>query len=73
MTKSVSASRKAVTASSEVELGSSNVFADLGLDSPDERQLRVKLAIRLNDLISAEGLTQAAAAKRLGLAPPVPE
>lgn len=70
MTKSVSKSRKATPTGSEVELGSGNVFADLGLDSPDERQLRVKLAIRLNDLISAEGLTQAVAAKRLGLAQP---
>ena len=53
-----------------IELGSNNVFSDLGLDSSDERQLRVKLAIRLNDLIAAEKLTQAAAAKRLGLAQP---
>ena len=57
-------------ASIAVELGSTNMFADLGLDSPDERQLRVKLAIRLNDLIAGEKLTQAAAAKRLGLAQP---
>lgn len=74
MSKSASASRKesakTPTASAKVEMGSGNVFADLGLNSTDERQLRVKLAIRLNDLISAEGLTQAAAAKRLGLAQP---
>jgi predicted XRE-type DNA-binding protein len=70
MAKSVTAPRKASSAGTDVELGSGNVFADLGLDSPDERQLRVKLAIRLNDLITAEGLTQAAAAKRLGLAQP---
>jgi predicted XRE-type DNA-binding protein len=70
MAKSVTASRKASSADKDVELGSGNVFADLGLDSPDERQLRVKLAIRLNDLIAAEGLTQAAAAKRLGIAQP---
>jgi predicted XRE-type DNA-binding protein len=69
-TKPVSALRKASSANIGVELGTSNVFADLGLDSPDERQLRVKLAIRLNDLIQAEGLTQAAVAKRLGLVQP---
>jgi predicted XRE-type DNA-binding protein len=53
-----------------VEMGSGNVFVDLGLPDPDERKLRVQLAIRLNDLLQAEGLTQAAAAKRLGLAQP---
>lgn len=53
-----------------VEMGSGNVFVDLGLPDPDERKLRVQLAIRLNDLLQAEGLTQAMAAKRLGLAQP---
>lgn len=53
-----------------VEMGSSNVFADLGLPDADERHLRVQLATRLNDLLTAEGLTQAAAAKRLGIAQP---
>lgn len=53
-----------------IELSSRNVFADLGLPDPDERQLRVQLAMRLNDLLKAEGLTQAAAAKLLGIAQP---
>ena len=53
-----------------VESGSGNVFADLGLPDPDERHLRVQLALRLNDLLKAEGLTQAAAAKLLGIAQP---
>ena len=53
-----------------VESGSGNVFADLGLPDPDERLLRVQLALRLNDLLKAEGLTQAAAAKLLGIAQP---
>ena len=53
-----------------IELGSRNVFADLGLPDPDERQLRVQLAMRLNDLLKVEGLTQAAAAKLLGIAQP---
>ncbi len=55
---------------SVVELGTGNVFADLGLPQPDERQLRVKLAMRLNDLLQAEGLNQASAAKLLGIAQP---
>ena len=53
-----------------IEMGSGNVFADLGLPDPQERQLRVQLAVRLNDLPQAEGLTQAAAAKLLGIAQP---
>lgn len=53
-----------------VELGSFNVFADLNLPDPEERQLRVQLAVRLNDLLAAEGLTQAAADKRMGIAQP---
>jgi predicted XRE-type DNA-binding protein len=53
-----------------IEMGSGNVFADLALPDADERHLRVQLATRLNDLLKAEGLTQAAAAKRLGIAQP---
>jgi len=53
-----------------VDMGSGNVFADLGLPDPNERQLRVQLAVRLNDLLQAEGLTQAAVAKRFGIAQP---
>jgi hypothetical protein len=34
----------------DVEMGSGSVFADLDLPDPDERQLRVQLAVRLNDL-----------------------
>jgi predicted XRE-type DNA-binding protein len=51
-----------------VETGSGNVFADLGLPDADERQLRVKLAMRLNELLQAEGSTQAAIARKLGIA-----
>lgn len=53
-----------------VEMGTGNVFADLALPDAQERQLRVQLAVRLNDLLQAEGLTQAAAAKRMGMAQP---
>ncbi len=54
----------------DIEMGTGNVFVDLGLPDPQERQLRVKLAVRLNVLLEAEGLTQTATAKRLGLAQP---
>ena len=64
------AKTKTTPASHAIETGSGNVFKDLGLADPDERQLRVQLAVRLNDLLQAEGLTQAAAAKLLGMAQP---
>ena len=68
--KAPSAETVGKTVMETVEAGSGNVFADLGLPDPDERQIRVQLALRLNDLLQAEGLTQAAAAKRLGIAQP---
>lgn len=52
----------------DVEVGSGNVFADLGLTEPDERRLRVQLATRLIDLLA--DTTQAAVAKRLGISQP---
>ncbi|PIQ51963.1 MAG: XRE family transcriptional regulator [Comamonadaceae bacterium CG12_big_fil_rev_8_21_14_0_65_59_15] len=51
-----------------VDIGTGNVFVDLGFSDPEDRQLRVQLATRLNDLIQADGLTQSAAAKALGVA-----
>lgn len=51
-------------------MGTGNVFANLSLSDADERHLRVQLATGLNDLLQAEGLTQAAAAKHLGIAQP---
>ena len=71
-TKTKAAARIAETVErvEPVEFGIGNVFADLGLPDPDERHLRVQLALRLNDLLKAEGLTQAAAAKLLGIAQP---
>ena len=64
------AAKSTVPASEIIEMGSGNVFADLGLPGANERQLRVQLAVRLNDLLQAEGLTQAVAAKRFGIAQP---
>ena len=68
---SITVSTNAKAASTEkIEMGTGNVFADLGLSDPDERRLRVQLATCLNDLLQAEGLTKAVAAKRLGIAQP---
>lgn len=50
--------------------GSGNVFADLGLSNPEERQAKAQLAIVINRLIEEEHLTQVEAAKRMELAQP---
>lgn len=58
------------TAVESVEMGTGNVFADLGLSDPDDRRLRVQLATRLIDLLEVDGMTQATVAKRLGISQP---
>src|SRR4051812_21874816 len=52
------------------EIGSGNVFADLGLPDPDERMTKAKLAHQISVLIEAAGLNQAKAAQRLGIDQP---
>lgn len=54
----------------KVEARSGNVFRDLGLSEPSERQLRTRLAMELNDLIGELGLTQTKAAVLLGIPQP---
>jgi predicted XRE-type DNA-binding protein len=47
-------------------VGSGNIFADLGLDDADEQIGKAQLAARIRQIIKAQGLTQAQAAKVLG-------
>jgi len=51
----------------EVEVGSDNVFADLGLPNADEHLAKAELASRTGDAIRERSLTQAAAAEILGI------
>jgi predicted XRE-type DNA-binding protein len=55
--------------SEDVELtwSSGNVFADLGLEDPDLLLAKADLAIAITNIIKERGLTQAAAAKELGV------
>ena len=46
----------------EVEEGSGNVFADIGLPNPEERLAKADLAIRIGEAIRARRLTQTRAA-----------
>lgn len=54
----------------EFELGSGNVFADLGLPNPDLALAKAELVQRIRNLIAERKLTQAKAAKLLGLDQP---
>jgi predicted XRE-type DNA-binding protein len=51
----------------EFERGSGNVFADLGLANPEERQAKARLMYVINDEIKRRGLTQTRAAEVTGL------
>ena len=42
----------------EIVRGSGNVFADLGLPDPEERQTKLRLAMEVNEIIKARRLKQ---------------
>ena len=54
----------------EVEQGSGNVFADIGLPNPEERLAKADLAIRISATIRARRLTQTRAAHILKIDQP---
>jgi len=53
-----------------VEVSSGNVFADLGFADAEELGTKVRLSVVLNGLLAERGLTQAEAAKALGVNQP---
>jgi predicted XRE-type DNA-binding protein len=53
-----------------VEESSGNVFADLGLPNPEERKTKVWLSVLINRILQERGLTQAQAARLLGITQP---
>ena len=56
--------------SDQVVRGTGNVFADLGFTDAAERQARLRLAHALNHVLEARKLSQADAAKVLGITQP---
>lgn len=54
----------------KVEVGSGDVFVDLGFRDAEERKLRVKLAMQINDLLAERKLSQMEAARLLGISQP---
>ena len=54
----------------EVEMGSGNVFADLGLPDADKLKIKSGLVIEITKAMRRLGLTQKAAAERMGVPQP---
>jgi predicted XRE-type DNA-binding protein len=52
------------------DIGSGNIFADLGLPNAEEHLLKASLVVQLHRLIEARALTQVAAAKLIGIRQP---
>ena len=53
-----------------VERGSANVFADLGSPDADAHVVKAELVTRIDAIIRRRGITQAEAARLLGLSQP---
>ena len=54
----------------DYEVGSGNVFADIGLPNADEHLIKAKLVYRISRLMRARGLKQVEAAKLFGVKQP---
>jgi predicted XRE-type DNA-binding protein len=54
----------------EFEVGSKNVYADLGFPDAEERFAKLKLAMQINQIIEENGWTQKMAADKLGTQQP---
>ena len=53
-----------------MQRGSSNVFADLGLPDAEKLKIKTGLVIEIRKAMTSLGLTQQAAAKRMGITQP---
>jgi predicted XRE-type DNA-binding protein len=54
----------------KAERGSGNIFADIGLPHPEQELLKARLTLEIYKIIRQRGLTQAEAAKTLGIKQP---
>ncbi len=54
----------------EVEIGSGNVFADIGLPDADKLKIKSGLVIQITEAVRSLKLTQKAAAERMGIPQP---
>ena len=54
----------------DYDIGSGNVFADMGMDNPEERLLKSNLARMVNRTLKQRGWTQKHTAEVLGITQP---
>ena len=54
----------------EVEIGTGNVYADLGFADADEMLIKAQLVSKIAEIIKRKGLTQTQAAQLLGMPQP---
>ena len=54
----------------KVEVGSGNIFADLGLPDADTHFIKAQIVSEIYRLANERGLTQAGAGKRMGISQP---
>ncbi|KPF62123.1 XRE family transcriptional regulator [Bosea sp. AAP35] len=54
----------------DIEHGTGNVFADLGLPDSNDRQTKTRLALAVNDLVANRKLRQIDTARLLGIPQP---
>jgi len=55
---------------SKIEQGSTNVYADLGLEDAEEMLVKAQLATKIGEIIKRRKLTQVQAAELLGMTQP---
>ena len=58
------------TAPRSITESSGNVFADLGLPNPEQELMKAELTLQICGIIKKRGMTQAEAAKTLGVKQP---
>lgn len=63
-------SEKEAAMAKDIERGTGNVFADLGLPDAIDRQTKTRLAMEVNEILKVRKLRQAAAATLLGIPQP---
>jgi predicted XRE-type DNA-binding protein len=54
----------------EIERGTTNVYADLGLPDAEEMLVKAKLAAKIGEILAARGWTQQQAGQLLGIPQP---
>jgi predicted XRE-type DNA-binding protein len=62
--------RRKLVKEKTVRVGSSNVFADLGIPNPEQELLKAELTLQIYRIIKQRNLTQTQAGKILGISQP---